>query len=229
MRSTAWRPRRTRSGLKKCLRHRERLAKCIRRAIHWIGSSRVFRSRDRVQRSGPAASDDPLLLILRTVSHALVAAQRHADPSSGQAARQWRRRCDSRGRWPASSVRTTRGLNVRSAASSKGPTGAHRYPDNLLQPRQLTPAARPPVKVATVARRSARRILSTHTGTTCATDDSVCRPALRFDSTHGAHITGWNVLIGGPIDFLVGTGKARQAAVAHPQSFPQTVTQSPPL
>ena len=84
----------------------------IRRAIYWIRASRVFRSRDRVQRSGPAAADDPLLFVLRTVPHALVAGQRHADSSSGHAARRWRRRGDPGGRWPPSSIRTARGLNA---------------------------------------------------------------------------------------------------------------------
>ena len=64
----------------------------------FIGSapSRVSRSRDRVQRSGPAAADDPLLCVPRTVPHASVAGQRHADSSSGHAARamapSWRSR-----------------------------------------------------------------------------------------------------------------------------------------
>jgi putative transposase len=39
------------------------LAKCLRRAIYWIRSSRMFRSRDRVQRSRAAPADDPLLFI----------------------------------------------------------------------------------------------------------------------------------------------------------------------
>src|ERR1700687_3812001 len=49
------------------------LAKSIRRAIYWIRSSRVFRSRDRVHRSGLAEADDALLFVPRTIPHALVA------------------------------------------------------------------------------------------------------------------------------------------------------------
>jgi hypothetical protein len=51
-----------------------------------------------------------------TVAHALVAGQRHADSSSGHAARRWRHRRDPGGRGPPSSLRTARGLNdVRAA------------------------------------------------------------------------------------------------------------------
>jgi hypothetical protein len=73
-------------GIEDVLTAPRAFAKCIRRAIHWIRPSRVFRSRDRVQRSGPAAFDDPLLFVPRTVPHAFVAGQRHAYSSSSHAA-----------------------------------------------------------------------------------------------------------------------------------------------
>jgi putative transposase len=73
-------PQRRRWGLKKCSRHHARLGKTRSSSDHWIRSSRVFRSRDRVQRSGPAPADDPLLFVPRAVAYAFVAGQRYAIP-----------------------------------------------------------------------------------------------------------------------------------------------------
>ena len=69
----------------------------------------------------PPAADDPLLLVPRTVPHAPVAGQGHADSSSGHATRRGCRRGDPRGGWPTSSLRTPRGLNAccRSTRTSR--------------------------------------------------------------------------------------------------------------
>ena len=137
MRSTALGPRRRRWGLKRCSRHCMRLGKCNRRAIHRIRTSRVSRSCDRVQRSGPAAADDSLLFVLRTVPHALIAGQRYADSSPCHVGQRWFcRRGDPGGRWLASSLRTARGLNTRRAAGSARTSNAHRLPGTILLPRQ---------------------------------------------------------------------------------------------
>src|SRR5712691_5241121 len=78
----------------------------------------MFRSRDRVQRSGLEEADDALLFVPRTVPHAFVAGQRYADSSSSHATVRGHRRGDPGGRWLALSVRTPCGLNTRRAAGS---------------------------------------------------------------------------------------------------------------
>src|SRR6266851_4585326 len=93
------------------------LAKCIRRTICGVRSSRVFRSRDRVQRSGRAEADDALLFLLRTIPDSPLAEQGRADSPHDHATRRGRHRGDPRGRGPSSSVRTARGLNARRAAA----------------------------------------------------------------------------------------------------------------
>ena len=92
-------------------------------------------------------------------------------------------------------------------------------PDTVVQPRQRAS------RQTSGERRDRRetlspRIFSTHTRTTCASDHSVCRPEPRFDGTREAHITGRNVLTGGPIDFLVGTG--RDVKRVHPSDRRRT-------
>src|ERR1700726_4433949 len=78
----------------------------------------MFRSRDRVQRSGREEADDALLFVPRTISYAFVTGQRYADSSSSHATGRGHRRGDPGGRWLALSVRTARGLNARSAAGA---------------------------------------------------------------------------------------------------------------
>jgi hypothetical protein len=53
------------------------------------------------------------------------AGQRHADFSSGDAARRWHRRGDSRRWWPPSSIPTARGLNPRRAVFPTRTSGAY--------------------------------------------------------------------------------------------------------
>jgi hypothetical protein len=119
---------------------------CIRRAIHWIRTSRVSRPCDRVQRSGPAAPDDPLLFVLRTVPHAFIAGQRHADSSSRHVAGRWCcRRRDPGSRWLASSLRTAHGLNTGrrcrlGAHGRRTPTATH---DAAAVPARRRPISSP--------------------------------------------------------------------------------------
>jgi hypothetical protein len=95
-----------------------------------------------------AASDDALLLVLRTVPHAPIPGQRYADSSCGDTAHRRRRRGDSGGRWPPSSVRAARGLNARHAAARGMRAGVHVGPHTVLavtarlQPSSATIATR---------------------------------------------------------------------------------------
>ena len=92
----------------------------------------VFGSRDRVQRRGPTATDDPLLFVPRTVPHAPVAEQRHASSASGHTAQGWDRRGHPAGRWTPSSLRTARSLNAgRARTRSVTRSRAHRRPGPL--------------------------------------------------------------------------------------------------
>ena len=123
----------------------------------------MFRSRDRVQRSGREEADDALLFVPRTISYAFVTGQRYADSSSSHAAGRGHRRGDPGGRWLALSVRTARGLNARRAA------GATRTECQVvLRCGDNAPAVGPSVKVAIPARPSPRRLPSTQARTTCA-------------------------------------------------------------
>ena len=96
-----------------------------------------------------AAVDDPLLLVPRTVPHAFGAGQGHADSSSSNAARRWRRFGDSGGRWPASSIRTACGLNGPAATTTGQPSDLRESRDrrdgfstsHLFQPAQETMCA----------------------------------------------------------------------------------------
>ena len=107
-----WEPRRRQWELRNWSRHRGRLGTMHSSSDSLGPLDASVRSCDRVQRSRTSTTDDPLLFVLRTVSHTPLAGQRHADSSADHAADRWQHRRDSRGRRTSSSIRTPRGLNA---------------------------------------------------------------------------------------------------------------------
>src|SRR6202790_5392931 len=127
----------------------------------------MFRSRDRVQRSGREEADDALLFVPRTIAYAFVTGQRYADSSSSHATGRGHCRGDPGGRWLALSVRTPRGLNARRAAGSTRPEcqAVPRCGDN-------SSAVGPSVMIAILATLSPRRLPSTRARTSTKSSTS---------------------------------------------------------
>src|SRR5712692_7890239 len=159
--------------------------KCIRRAICGVRSSRVFRSRDRVQRSGRAEADDALLFVLRTIPDSPLAEQGRADSPHDHATRRGRHRGDPRGRGPSSSVRTATTRHHPAATTTRQPS--HRERRDRRDTLDLTSHPH----FDTRSGRRARRHQHLPTGITDR------RRARRAD--HGR-----NELVGWQIGFLVG-------------------------
>lgn len=78
----------------------------------FIGSvaTRMPRSRHRVQRHRPPASDESLLRVLRAFAHASLAREGHTDSSPNRAAQRGPRRWNPAGRRPSLPIRTPRRL-----------------------------------------------------------------------------------------------------------------------